>query len=107
MHKAAKMLAEKVNYVSAGTVEFLLDASSDESEEQQFYFLEMNTRLQVEHPVTEMIFSIDLVAWQLKIAEGAKLTDDVLQATPKGHSVEVRTYMLKIVLITSSLLLGR
>ena len=92
MHKAAKMLAEKVNYVSAGTVEFLLDASSDESEEQQFYFLEMNTRLQVEHPVTEMIFSIDLVAWQLKIAEGAKLTDDVLQATPKGHSVEVRLY---------------
>ena len=52
----------------------------------------MNTRLQVEHPVTEMIFSIDLVAWQLKIAEGAKLTKDVLEAKPKGHSVEVRLY---------------
>ena len=92
MHQAAKMLAEKVNYVSAGTVEFLLDASCDETVEQQFYFLEMNTRLQVEHPVTEMIFSIDLVAWQLKIAQNEKLTNEVLNAQPKGHSVEVRLY---------------
>ena len=92
MHQAAKQLAEKVNYVSAGTVEFLLDASVDDSVEQKFYFLEMNTRLQVEHPVTEMIFGIDLVSWQLKISEGAKLTEEVLNAKPKGHSVEVRLY---------------
>ena len=92
MHLAAKQLSEKVSYVSAGTVEFLLDASVDDSVEQKFYFLEMNTRLQVEHPVTEMIFGLDLVAWQLRIAEGEKLSSEVLNAKPQGHSIEVRLY---------------
>ena len=68
MGKAAIKIAKAVNYYSAGTVEFLLDA------DKNFFFMEMNTRIQVEHPVTEMVSGIDLIEWQIRIAEGQKLT---------------------------------
>lgn len=86
MGKAAVDVARSCNYEGAGTVEFLLD------ENKNFYFLEMNTRLQVEHPVTEMITGVDLVMEQIKIARGEKLsfTQDDLKIT--GHSLELRVY---------------
>ncbi|MGK2861404.1 MAG: acetyl-CoA carboxylase biotin carboxylase subunit [Chitinophagaceae bacterium] len=86
MGEAAVMVAKSCNYTSTGTVEFLLD------DQLNFYFLEMNTRLQVEHPVTEMITGIDLVEEQIKIARGEKLgfTQDDLSIN--GHSVELRVY---------------
>ncbi len=86
MGEAAVRVAQACDYVGAGTVEFLLD------EKHNFYFLEMNTRLQVEHPVTEQITGIDLVAEQIKVARGEKLSFDQEDLSILGHSIEVRVY---------------
>jgi acetyl-CoA carboxylase biotin carboxylase subunit len=86
MGEAAVMVAKSCNYTSTGTVEFLVDENLD------FYFLEMNTRLQVEHPVTEMITGIDLVEEQIKIARGEKLGFAQNDISINGHSVELRVY---------------
>lgn len=84
MMEAAKKAALAVNYVNAGTVEFLLDKNGD------FYFMEMNTRLQVEHPVTEMVTSFDIVQWQIRIAAGAMLTKTQDNLFIHGHAIECR-----------------
>ncbi len=86
MGKCAVDVARACNYVGAGTVEFLLD------ENKNFYFLEMNTRLQVEHPVTEMITGLDLVKEQIKIARGEKLPYAQNDLKINGHSLEIRVY---------------
>lgn len=87
MYKAAKNLAKTSGYRSAGTVEFLYDES-----DEKFYFLEVNTRLQVEHGITEEVYGVDLVEWMVKEAAGDLKGIEEFKAVPSGHSIEVRVY---------------
>ncbi|KAG8445138.1 hypothetical protein GDO86_010053 [Hymenochirus boettgeri] len=84
--EAAVRAAKAVNYVGAGTVEFIMDSN------HHFYFMEMNTRLQVEHPVTEMVTGTDLVEWQLRVAAGEKVPMTQEEITLQGHAFEARIY---------------
>lgn len=86
MGQAALAAARAIEYTNAGTVEFLVD------HQRNFYFLEMNTRLQVEHPVTEMITGLDLVEWQLRIAAGEHLSFSQNEVNRNGHALECRIY---------------
>ena len=86
MGAAAVALAKRLKYTGVGTVEFILTG------EHEFYFLEMNTRLQVEHPVTEEVFGVDLVEWQIRIANGEKMDSTLLSATPARYAIECRLY---------------
>jgi propionyl-CoA carboxylase alpha chain len=86
LHEAARAAASAIDYRGAGTVEFLYDAATD-----RFFFLEMNTRLQVEHPVTELVHGVDLVDLQLTVAEGLPLDARAIGET-YGHSIEARLY---------------
>jgi acetyl-CoA carboxylase biotin carboxylase subunit len=87
MCKAAVAAAGSVGYTNAGTVEFLVDPHT-----RLFYFLEMNTRVQVEHPVTEMVTGVDIVQWQIRIAAGEKLSLKQADLRQSGHAIEARVY---------------
>jgi acetyl-CoA carboxylase biotin carboxylase subunit len=87
MSQAAIAAARAIHYHNAGTVEFIVDPSR-----QEFYFLEMNTRLQVEHPITEFVTGIDLVAWQIRIAGGEHLPFNQNDIYQRGHAIEARLY---------------
>jgi acetyl/propionyl-CoA carboxylase alpha subunit len=86
MGQTAVKVAQAADYRNAGTVEFLFD------KEGNYYFLEMNTRLQVEHPITEMVTGVDLVVEQIRIAAGLKISDYVMNAKQRGHAIECRIY---------------
>jgi acetyl/propionyl-CoA carboxylase alpha subunit len=92
MTSAAVQAARAVGYRNAGTVEFLLDVSQQDRDNAPFYFLEMNTRLQVEHGVTELVVGIDLVRAQLLVASGEPLPWSQQQLIQRGHAVEARLY---------------
>ena len=85
MLTASVALIKKIGYQNAGTIEYLVDEKSE-----NFYFMEMNTRIQVEHPVTEEVMGCDLVKEQIKIAAGEKLSQNVINKVPRGHSIECR-----------------
>lgn len=85
--ETAVRAAKAVNYVGAGTVEFIMDRKRN-----TFHFMEMNTRLQVEHPITEAITGLDLVEWQLKVAAGEELPLNQEQIHFQGHAFEARIY---------------
>ena len=91
MGKAAVAAAKAIGYCGAGTVEFIVDSAKG-LDANSFYFMEMNTRLQVEHPVTEMITGLDLVEWQFRVADGEKLPLAQAEVALKGHAVEARIY---------------
>src|SRR5688572_24893274 len=84
MGAASVKLCEEIGYVNAGTIEFLVD------EEENFYFMEMNTRIQVEHPVTEEVYGCDLIKEQIRIADGQALSDHVRKSVPRSHAIECR-----------------
>ena len=86
MGNAAIAAAKSIGYEGAGTVEFLVD------DDNNFYFMEMNTRIQVEHPVTEMVTGVDLIAEQIKIASGAKLEFNQDDIHLNGHAIESVSY---------------
>jgi len=92
MTDAAVRAARAAGYINAGTFEFLVDLSQGASDETPFYFLEMNTRLQVEHPVTEQVAGVDLVRAQLLVASGGALPWTQLSLSQRGHAIEARVY---------------